>query len=735
MIMKTNLRNQWSIPLLVGMLLFLALFSGGPSPAQADGGSGTVVAWGYNGSGQATVPAGLSDVIATGGGINFSLALKNDGTVVAWGDNDFGETAVPAGLSGVTAISADIYHSLALKSDGTVVAWGYNPDGRATVPAGLSGVTAISAGSYHGLALKSDGTVVAWGYDAQGQATVPAGLSGVTAISAGTVHNLVLKSDGTVVAWGGNVFGQATVPAGLSGVTAISAVFIHSLALVADADADQDGDGVSDADDNCTADANADQADYDNDGLGDACDPDDDNDGVADGDDAFPFDASRAVSCSPGFYGAFACEPAQPGTYVAVSGALQASLCDVGTFSDSFAAIACQPAAPGTFVDTEGATSATACSAGSYQPNAGATLCLLADPGYFVDTSGATEQTMCASGFTSEAGAIACYPINSPPTVDAGGSYSGDEGSAIALNGASASDPDVGDTLTYAWSVSSTLCSFDNAGALNPTLTCADNGSYTATLAVGDGTESVSSAASVTVSNVAPTVGAISVDVALVPVNTAINAGADFTDPGALDTHTAAWDWGDGTTTGTVTQGAGSGSVNDSHGYSVPGVYTVKLTVTDDDSALSNESVYQYVVVYDPSGGFVTGGGWFDSPAGAYTADPSLTGKANFGFVAKYKKGANVPDGNTQFQFQAGDLNFHSTSYEWLVVAGNTAQFKGEGTINGQGSYKFMITADDDSPDTFRIKIWYEENGFEVVVYDNGSQQSLGGGSIKIHKS
>lgn len=235
--------------------------------------------------------------------------------------------------------------------------------------------------------------------------------------------------------------------------------------------------------------------------------------------------------------------------------------------------------------------------------------------------------------------------------------------------------------------------------------------------------------AGVTVNNIAPTLGAISVDQTLVPVNTTINTSADFTDPGILDTHSATWDWGDGTSTGTVTQGAGSGSVNDSHSYSVPGVYTIKLTVTDNDGDASNEAIYQFVVVYDPSAGFVTGGGWIDSPAGAYTNDPSLTGKASFGFVAKYKKGANVPDGNTQFQFKAGDLNFHSTSYEWLVVAGNKAQFKGEGTINGQGSYRFMIWADDDSPDTFRIQI----SGDTGIIYDNGSQQSLGGGSIVVH--
>lgn len=50
-------------------------------------------------------------------------------------------------------------------------------------------------------------------------------------------------------------------------------------------DADDDGDGASDASDNCAIIANPDQANSDNDGLGDACDADDDNDGVADGSD------------------------------------------------------------------------------------------------------------------------------------------------------------------------------------------------------------------------------------------------------------------------------------------------------------------------------------------------------------------------------------------------------------------------------------------------------------------
>ena len=128
------------------------------------------------------------------------------------------------------------------------------------------------------------------------------------------------------------------------------------------------------------------------------------------------------------------------------------------------------------------------------------------------------------------------------------------------------------------------------------------------------------------------------------------------------------------------------------------------------------------LVVYDPDGGFVTGGGWIDSPTGAYVSDSTLTGKANFGFVSKYKKGASVPTGQTEFQFQMADLNFHSDSYQWLVVTGsNYARYKGNGTINGVGDYKFMLWAGDGDPDTFRIKIWEEEESDnETVIYDNG---------------
>jgi len=48
-------------------------------------------------------------------GAEHSLALRADGKVVAWGYNGNGQTTVPAGLEYVVQIAAGTDHSLALK--------------------------------------------------------------------------------------------------------------------------------------------------------------------------------------------------------------------------------------------------------------------------------------------------------------------------------------------------------------------------------------------------------------------------------------------------------------------------------------------------------------------------------------------------------------------------------------------------------------------------------------------
>jgi PKD domain len=352
----------------------------------------------------------------------------------------------------------------------------------------------------------------------------------------------------------------------------------------------------------------------------------------------------------------------------------------------------------------------------------------------YLDSSGRTETSNTVEKTWTQV-------TNTPPTPDAGGPYAGDEGSAISISG-TATDPDAGDTVATAWSYSvvsadaGAACSFGDAAALSTTVTCTDNGTFTLTLSADDGVNPpVTSDATLTVANVDPVVSiSAPLSGALNAVGSPVALTAPFSDAGTNDTHNCTIDWGDGSgaQAASVSETPGSGTCSGSLAYAAAGIYTIKVAVTDDNGGVGTASVD--VIVYDPSAGFVTGGGWINSPVGAYVADPSLSGRANFGFVSRYKKGASVPDGNTEFQFQAGGLNFHSDSYQWLIVNqnGTNAQFKGTGTINGVGSYDFMIWAGDGSPDTFRIQITDPSNG-DAVVYDNGVQQALGGGSIVIH--
>ncbi len=185
------------------------------------------------------------------------------------------------------------------------------------------------------------------------------------------------------------------------------------------------------------------------------------------------------------------------------------------------------------------------------------------------------------------------------------------------------------------------------------------------------------------------------------------------------------WSFGDNTT--------GTG-VLVSHTYTAVGIYEVNLTVTDDRGVQSSNTTM--VVVYDPDAGSAAGGGWFWSAEGNLKRDPESEGKATFGFVVKYKHEAAA--GNLEFQYHVGDINLKSSDITWLVVSGANAQFRGEGTINGDGLYTFRVLAKDGDktggqPDEFTIRIWQGTDTEADPIYQAINAQ-LGGGNIIVHE-
>jgi hypothetical protein len=167
------------------------------------------------------------------------------------------------------------------------------------------------------------------------------------------------------------------------------------------------------------------------------------------------------------------------------------------------------------------------------------------------------------------------------------------------------------------------------------------------------------------------------------------------------------------------------------------GVYEICVNGTD---SAGNTGADECILlpVYDPQGGFVTGGGWVDSPDSA-DLENGASGKAIFGFVSKYLPGQSTPDGNLQFRFKDGDINFHSTNMDWLVVTGEPrAMFRGDGSLNGASTCKFEVDAWDESSGG------EDEDAFGLKIYACGPGNAdryhlpattLGGGSIKIHQN
>jgi Domain of unknown function DUF11/Carboxypeptidase regulatory-like domain len=160
-----------------------------------------------------------------------------------------------------------------------------------------------------------------------------------------------------------------------------------------------------------------------------------------------------------------------------------------------------------------------------------------------------------------------------------------------------------GDSTTSTATVSGSANPFGYSFSGNHTY--AQSGSYNVTVSVTDkdGSTGTSAAQSVTVANVAPTVGKPTVS----PIsanegsNTAFSVSGTFTDPaGALDApFTAVVNWGDSTTSTATVSGSANPfgySFSGNHTYAQSGSYNVTVSVTDKDGSTGTSAAQSVTV-------------------------------------------------------------------------------------------------------------------------------------------
>ena len=168
-------------------------------------------------------------------------------------------------------------------------------------------------------------------------------------------------------------------------------------------------------------------------------------------------------------------------------------------------------------------------------------------------------------------------------------------------------------------------------------------------------------------------------------------------------------------------------------------IYLIIASIDNNDYYAGPTSDTIPLTVYEPTGEFVTGGGWIWDPSGS---------KGNFGFNVKYTK-FGMPKGHSVYVYRDGGWDYIVKSNAWigLAIEVDHAFFEAKCVVQkynpatgelvwGEGNYKFRVDVwDKDSDggvDVYKIRV-LDKNG--VLFHEAGFDQlgELQGGNIVIH--